>query len=214
MAKNPFSRASCEESNSGTSGVRSQAPEGSGCSAMESKGIMKADGQAAKPGQPSKPVAVVKPMRYVTPAFTDDVGQRDQGPREGRSQQAERGHLRGSDLPRERRVPRPSLRVESDHRAEPRHRVEGEARQAPSFASTGAATGHGQDAGLHAVQPGVGIQVVPDASGYWVLTNSPTSAVYPCLGFRPPEGSSLLFTQTPSGTFVYGVPEFFTHIAH
>ncbi|XP_045845930.1 proline-rich protein 20E-like [Meles meles] len=32
--------------------------------------------------------------------------------------------------------------------------------------------------------------------------------------FRPLEGSTLFFTQTPSGTFVYGVPEFFTHIAH
>ncbi|XP_021550948.1 proline-rich protein 20E-like [Neomonachus schauinslandi] len=62
--------------------------------------------------------------------------------------------------------------------------------------------------------PGAGLQELPNASGYWVLTNSPTSSIYPCLGFRPLEGSTLLFTQTPSGTFVYGVPEFFTHIAH
>ncbi|XP_006739021.1 proline-rich protein 20A-like [Leptonychotes weddellii] len=67
---------------------------------------------------------------------------------------------------------------------------------------------------LHAIQPGTGLQELPNASGYWVLTNSPTSSIYPCLGFRPLEGSTLLFTQTPSGTFVYGVPEFFTHIAH
>ncbi|XP_044110784.1 proline-rich protein 20E-like [Neovison vison] len=66
----------------------------------------------------------------------------------------------------------------------------------------------------HGLQPGARLQALPDASGYWVLTNSPTSFVYPCLGFRPLEGSTLLFTQTPSGTFVYGVPEFFTHIAH
>ncbi|XP_049498210.1 proline-rich protein 20G [Panthera uncia] len=194
------SRASFEEFNSRRSGVHSQEPD---CSGMEAGGIVKADGPV-KPGQPSKPFAVVKPMRYVTPAFIPDLGDRDQGHREGRGTDLHRDPgLQG----RPRRMLRPGLGVESDRRDEPRHHVESEATQTPSLPSTGAAMVR------LTAQPGAGVQALPDASGYWVLTDAPTSGVYPCLGFRPLEGSTLFFTQTPSGTFVYGVPEFFTHIA-
>ncbi|XP_045668370.1 proline-rich protein 20G [Ursus americanus] len=192
------------------------------CSGVEGEGTMKADGPM-KPGHPLKPFAYVKPMRYETPAFTAHHGERGQGHHGGRSQQAVRCHLRGIDLRRDpglqvrpRRILRPRLRVDGDHGEEPSHHMEPEARRTPSFPLTEATTVHGdglQGPGLCTIQPGSGVQVLPHASGYWVLTNSPTSSVYPCLGFRPLEGSTLFFTQTPSGTFVYGVPEFFTHIA-
>ncbi|XP_027957378.1 proline-rich protein 20A-like [Eumetopias jubatus] len=193
------------------------------CSGMESEGTMKADGPV-KPCHPLKPFAYVKPIRYETPAFTAHHGERSQGHHGRRSQQAVRSHLRETDLRRvtglhvrPRRMLRPGLRVDPDHGEEPSHHVEPEARRTPSFPLTETAIVHRdglQGPRLHTIQPGAGLWELPDASGYWVLMNSPTSSIYPCLGFRPLEGSTLLFTQTPSGTFVYGVPEFFTHIAH
>ncbi|XP_022377059.1 proline-rich protein 20A-like [Enhydra lutris kenyoni] len=192
-------------------------------SGMEGEGTVEADG-SVKPGHPSKPFAYVKPIRYETPAFTAHHGERTQSHRGGRSQERMRTLFRATDLHRDhglqvrpRRMLRPGRRVDQDHSEEPSHHVEPEARRAPSFPLTEAATLHGdglQGLGLGTIQRGGGLQALPDASGYWVLTNSPTSSVYPCLGFRPLEGSTLLFTQTPSGTFVYGVPEFFTHIAY
>ncbi|XP_022263110.1 proline-rich protein 20G [Canis lupus familiaris] len=194
--------------------VHSQEP---GHFGMENEGTMKVDG-------PAKPIVYVKPMRCETRGFMAHLGERGQGRHGGRSHQAGRGHLRGTDLRRDpdlqvrpRRMLRPGLHVDPDHREEPSHHVEPEARQTPSFPFTEATSVHGdglQGPGSHSVQPGTGLQAVPNASGYWVLTNSPTSSVYACLGFRPLEGSALLFTQTPCGTFVYGVPEFFTHIAY
>ncbi|XP_058405971.1 proline-rich protein 20G [Diceros bicornis minor] len=185
------------------------------------EGPREADGPA-EPGHPSKPFAYVKPMRRETPAFTESarLAERGRGRQRGRSRRTERGRSRRAGLHRDPglqagpgHLPGPDLHAEFDHGEDLAHHVEPDARQTPSFPFTGAATVPGyalQGRSPNTASLGVGLQGLPGASGYWVLV---ASAVCPHIGFRPSAGSALFFMPTSSGTYVCGVPAFFTHTA-
>nr|XP_008537697.1 PREDICTED: proline-rich protein 20A-like [Equus przewalskii]XP_023475618.1 proline-rich protein 20A-like [Equus caballus] len=197
-----------------------------GRSGVEGEDPVEAHGPA-EPGHPSKPFAYVKPMRCESPAFTEAarLAERGRGRHRARSPRTERGRRRVAGLPRgpspqagPGHMLGPDLHAELDLGDEPTHRMELEARQSWSFPFTDAVTVHVQGCVLwghspHTAVLGVRRQGQPDASGYWALMGSPASAVSPHIGFRASAGSALFFMQTSSGTYVYGVPTFFTHFA-
>lgn len=197
-----------------------------GRSGVEGEDPVEAHGPA-EPGHPSKPFAYVKPMRCESPAFTEAVrlAERGRGRHRARSPRTERGRRRVAGLPRgpspqagPGHMLGPDLHAELDLGDEPTHRMELEARQTWSFPFTDAVTVQVQGCVLwghnpHTAALGVRRQGQPDASGYWALMGSPASAVSPHIGFRALAGSALFFMQTSSGTYVYGVPTFFTHFA-
>ncbi|KAG8516962.1 hypothetical protein J0S82_013517 [Galemys pyrenaicus] len=182
----------------------------------------------------AKPFAYVKPLRLRTAAFAESTRPSERGRSRpaGRGTPLERGHRgetgRPAELaPQARPGHSPGPEVELDRpQAEPGHPVGPGAEQMPPFPSTEAATarGHAQsgpDAGaprpwhraaLAPLWPGP--QGAPEAAAHWTTPRSPAMTAYVCTQYTPLAGSALFLTHTSWGSYVFGVPVFFTHIAH
>ncbi|XP_037682924.1 proline-rich protein 20G [Choloepus didactylus] len=204
-------------------------PRWSGNPGMDPKDTDRADSLVER-SQPMKPFAYVKPIVREMPKLTEPAPpversrRRERRRRVQRDRDGEESHIwersrhRRAGLPREASPP-PELGhfMWSSFHRELDHYVEPETSQAPSYAFI-EATATEEDM-LHinssyAFQLGRRSQTLPNASGYWDLMGSPTSGIYPTVGFRPLTGSTLRVVQTSFGTYVYGIPAFFTHMAH
>nr|XP_058144506.1 proline-rich protein 20G [Dasypus novemcinctus] len=191
-------------------------PRSLGSPDVDHKDPVQADGRVER-GQPTKPFAYVKPIRREAPTVTEPAplaGRRRRrvvrDPNGEESHTGERRRRRRAVLPRDDsphpelgHVLGPTWHRELDHHVEP------EASQATSVqGDTLPGSGH------QAFQVGARVQLLPDDAGYWDLRGFPTSGVYASIGFSPLAGSALRVVQTSYGTYVSGVPEFFTHIAY
>ncbi|KFO38359.1 Proline-rich protein 20E [Fukomys damarensis] len=195
---------------------------------VEFEDLGEADGPAES-GQPKKPIAYVNPMRFEVPVRTEPAGPTQRGRIQRRPQQAERAHTQGQG----RRAGR-HRHWETDSREqlersqepvhgqlvgqeEPGHRVDPEASWTSAFSFITASTVREDELlgrSSHSNQLAGAIREPPPVSGYWAVTGRQISAIYPYIGFIPLFGSSLYFVETPFGTHVFGVPVFFTNIAH
>ncbi|XP_055099997.2 proline-rich protein 20E-like [Symphalangus syndactylus] len=199
-------------------------PPEPGCSGVDPEDSVEAD-EPAQPAQPAKPTAYVTPFRWQPPAGTEPARPAERGRRRGGSRRPGRGRGRGGGPRRDagqrqgaERLPGPDLHIQLDHHGEPGHQWELEIWEtaASSLSETAPVPGTVQEGpGPDVVQPELGLQEPPPASGPQAVAGQPILTVYPCIGFRPLGGSAALqVIQTPHGTYVQGVPVFVADIAY
>ncbi|XP_030777773.1 proline-rich protein 20A-like [Rhinopithecus roxellana] len=195
------------------------------CSVVDPEDSSEVDGPA-EPAQPSKPIAYVKPLRWEPPARIESALPTERGLQRGGSQRAGRGRGRGRgggprrDAGQRQRAERflgPDMHIQLHHHGEPGHQGEPEIRQtsAFSFRETAPVPRTVEGPGPQVAQPEVGHQELPPVFGPEAVTREPMLTLYPCIGFRALGGSDVLqVIQTPSGTYVQGVPVFVANIAY
>nr|XP_045233042.1 proline-rich protein 20E-like [Macaca fascicularis] len=193
------------------------------CSVVDPEDSLEVD-TPTEPAQPSKPIAYVKPLRPEAPAGTESASPAERGRWRGGSPRAGRGRGRGHGPRREagqrqgaERLLGPDMHIQLHQHGEPGHQGEPEIRQTSAFSFPGTApvprTVEGP--GPEVAQPEMGHQEPPPVFGPEAVAWEPMLILYPCIRFRTLGGSDVLqVIQTPSGTYVQGVPVFITDIAY
>ncbi|XP_054402097.1 proline-rich protein 20E-like [Pongo abelii] len=198
-------------------------PREPGCSVVDPEDSVEAD-EPAHPAQPAKPIAYVTPFRWQPPAPTESARPAERGRRRGGSRPAGRGRGRGGGPRRDagprqgaQRLMGSDVHIQLDHHGEPGHQGEPEIRETAAFSlsETGHLPGTVQEGpGPDVAPPELGLQEPPPASEPQAVAGQPTLTLYHCVGFRALGDPAVLqVIETPHGTYVQGVPVFFTDIA-